>query len=295
MKYMNGSLLSEYTGIVPNTAAKVNGNRAPAPGDASTPTAAAPFPLRTGTRRTVFTPGYEMSVEADAMWVPLADLVESTDDREVQMRDRSRQATDQQVAEKTRRGVFQPLALFPGTKSDDGAPIVGGGLRIISGHGRKRMLDTLAREGRFGEYLSAIEAECRRQGLPEAPDGMENPVLVLRVTGGLDARADLTRFAELSNRWGGLERSGAEHAEADARRITDALLRLYAPDASGNLLATSNRPFMNAFLREVGATGLTNADGTPTPEAAIRVQRAMMAAVFGGDEKVRAMVQNLLE
>ena len=251
--------------------------------------------VRTGGKMTVFTPDYSMKVEAEAMWTPLASLVESTDDREVQMRDRTRAATDEQTYSKTRPGVFQPLALFPGSKSDDGAPIVGGGNRIISGHGRKRMLDILSREGRFGEYLDAVASEAKKRGLTPPPDGMENPVLVLRVTGGLDRRADLVRFAELSNRWGGLERSGAEFAESDARKITDALLRLYAPDASGNLLAASNRPFMAAFLKEVGATGLTNADGTPTPEAALRVQRALMTAVFGNDEKVRSMVQSLLE
>lgn len=251
--------------------------------------------VRTGGKMTVFTPDYSMKVEAEPMWTPLASLVESTDDREVQMRDRTRAATDEQTHSKTRPGVFQPLALFPGSKSDDGAPIVGGGNRIISGHGRKRMLDILAQEGRFGEYLDAVAAEAARRGLTPPPDGMENPVLVLRVTGGLDRRADLVRFAELSNRWGGLERSGAEFAESDARKITDALLRLYAPDASGNLLAASNRPFMAAFLKAVGATGLTNADGTPTPEAALRVQRALMTAVFGNDEKVRSMVQSLLE
>ena len=251
--------------------------------------------VRTGGKMTVFTPDYSMKVEAEPMWTPLASLVESTDDREVQMRDRTRAATDEQTHSKTRPGVFQPLALFPGSKSDDGAPIVGGGNRIISGHGRKRMLDILAQEGRFGEYLDAVAAEAARRGLTPPPDGMENPVLVLRVTGGLDRREDLVRFAELSNRWGGLERSGAEFAESDARKITDALLRLYAPDASGNLLAASNRPFMAAFLKAVGATGLTNADGTPTPEAALRVQRALMTAVFGNDEKVRSMVQSLLE
>lgn len=251
--------------------------------------------VRTGGKMTVFTPDYSMKVEAEAMWTPLASLVESTDDREVQMRDRTRAATDEQTHSTTRPGVFQPLALFPGSKSDDGAPIVGGGNRIISGHGRKRMLDILAKEGRFGEYLDVVAAEAAKRGFAPPPDGMENPVLVLRVTGGLDKREDLVRFAELSNRWGGLERSGAELAESDARKITDALLRLYAPDASGNLLAASNRPFMAAFLKAVGATGLTNADGTPTPEAALRVQRAFMTAVFGNDEKIRSMVQSLLE
>ena len=251
--------------------------------------------VRTGGKMTVVTPDYSMEVEAEPMWTPLASLVESTDDREVQMRDRTRAASDEQTHSKTRPGVFYPLALFPGTVSDRGAPIVGGGNRIISGHGRKRMLDILAQEGRFGEYLDAVAAEAKKRGLTPPPDGMENPVLVLRVTGGLDRRADLVRFAELSNRSGLLERSGAEFAESDARKITDALLRLYAPDASGNLLAASNRPFMAAFLKAVGATGLTNADGTPTPEAALRVQRALMTAVFGNDEKVRSMVQSLLE
>lgn len=301
----------------PKPAAKGAENPLQRPESASAPTASADFQagydaavaamnanpgafadgqsVRTGGKMTVFTPDYSMKVEAEPMWTPLASLVESTDDREVQMRDRTRAATDEQTHSKTRPGVFQPLALFPGSKSDDGAPIVGGGNRIISGHGRKRMLDILAQEGRFGEYLDAVAAEAARRGLTPPPDGMENPVLVLRVTGGLDRREDLVRFAELSNRWGGLERSGAEFAESDARKITDALLRLYAPDASGNLLAASNRPFMAAFLKAVGATGLTNADGTPTPEAALRVQRALMTAVFGNDEKVRSMVQSLLE
>lgn len=182
--------------------------------------------VRTGGKMTVFTPDYSMKVEAEPMWTPLASLVESTDDREVQMRDRTRAASDEQTHSKTRPGVFQPLALFPGSKSDDGAPIVGGGNRIISGHGRKRMLDILAQEGRFGEYLDAVAAEAARRGLTPPPDGMENPVLVLRVTGGLDRRADLVRFAELSNRWGGLERSGAEFAESDARHSVRANPRL---------------------------------------------------------------------
>lgn len=180
--------------------------------------------VRTGGKMTVFTPDYSMKVEAEPMWTPLASLVESTDDREVQMRDRTRAATDEQTHSKTRPGVFQPLALFPGSKSDDGAPIVGGGNRIISGHGRKRMLDILAQEGRFGEYLDAVAAEAARRGLTPPPDGMENPVLVLRVTGGLDRRADLVRFAELSNRWGGLERSGANprlREEVEAALNTD--------------------------------------------------------------------------
>lgn len=156
--------------------------------------------VRTGGKMTVFTPDYSMKVEAEPMWTPLASLVESTDDREVQMRDRTRAATDEQTHSTTRPGVFQPLALFPGSKSDDGAPIVGGGNRIISGHGRKRMLDILAQEGRFGEYLDAVAAEAARRGLTPPPDGMENPVLVLRVTGGLDRREDLVRFARESNR-----------------------------------------------------------------------------------------------
>ena len=257
--------------------------------------AEASTPRRVDLKRTIFTPDYSMKVETETLWAPLADLVESTDDRTVQMRDRSRVATDMQVLEKTRKGTFQPLALFPGTKSDDGAPIVGGGLRIVSGHGRKRMLETLAREGRYSEYLDAINEECRKQGIPASPAGMKNPVLVSRITGGLKNHADLARFAERSNRWGGLERSGAEYAESDARAITPALMRLYAPDANGNLLAASNREFMGAFLNAVGATGLTNADGTPTPEAALRVRRALMTALFGDDERVRSMVRNLLE
>ena len=256
---------------------------------------AANVPQRTGTHFTVNTPDYEMSVEAEAMWVPLASLVESTDDQEVQMRDRSREATDVQIHNKTRKGKFKAIALFPGTRSDDGAPIVGGGCRIISGHGRKRMLETLLKEGRYGEYLDGINAECARRGMAPAPEGMENPVLVLRVTSGLETRDDLVKFADKSNKTGILEMSAAENAKNDIKAITPQLMSLYSPDASGNLLAASNRPFMAAFLKAIGSTGLTNADGTPTAEAALRAQRALMTAVFGKDDRVRALVQNLLE
>ena len=256
---------------------------------------AANVPQRTGTHFTVNTPDYEMSVEAEAMWVPLASLVESTDDQEVQMRDRSREATDVQIHNKTRKGKFKAIALFPGTRSDDGAPIVGGGCRIISGHGRKRMLETLLKEGRYGEYLDGINAECARRGMAPAPEGMENPVLVLRVTSGLETRDDLVKFADKSNKTGILEMSAAENAKNDIKAITPQLMSLYSPDASGNLLAASNRPFMAAFLKAIGSTGLTNADGTPTAEAALRAQRALMTAVFGKDDRVRTLVQNLLE
>ncbi len=253
-------------------------------------------PVRAGAKRTVFTPGYQMSAECETMWVSLDDLIESTDDREIQMRDRNRIASDIQVLEKTRKGVFQPLALFPGTKSDDGAPIVGGGLRIISGHGRKRMLQVLAQEGRYNEYLDAINAECKKQGIPTAPAGMKNPVLVLRVTGGLENRAALVKFAELSNRWGGLKRSVVELAESDARQITPEMMRLYAPDASGNLLAASNREFMAAFIKAVGAEDLTRGgDYTPTADAALRVQRALMAKLFGDDESTRSMISDIID
>lgn len=208
---------------------------------AANPAGAAAQPVRTGTKFTVLTPDYQMSVEAEPMWTPLASLRESTGDREVQMRDRSREASDEQTLRMSRPGVFYPLALFPGTVSDRGAPIVGGGLNIISGHGRKRALEAVAAEGRFSEYLDAINAECRRQGLPTAPEGMENPVLVLRVTGGLESRGKLVEFAERSNRSNMLERSGAEFAESDARRVTPALMRLYRPDASGNASSAGTR------------------------------------------------------
>ena len=254
------------------------------------------LPNRTGARRTLFTPNYAMKVEVEYTWAPLASILESTDDREMQMRDRkNRIATAQQVIENTRPGRFQPLALFMSLTTDTGAPIVGRGMRIISGHGRHQYLLKLDEEGRFGEYLGPINAECARQGLPTAPQGMEKPVLVARVVKGLETIEQAHRFAELSNRSGMLERSGAEYAESDARAITPSLMRLYNPDESGNLLSAGNRDFMNAFIRAVGATGLTNADGTPTPEAALRVQRAMMTAIFGGDENVRAMVRQLLE
>lgn len=254
------------------------------------------FPKRTGNRIKIYTPDYSMSVNAEMMWVPLADLVESTADRDIQMRDRSRNASDKQVYDKTQKGVFKAFGLFPSTESDRGAPIVGGGLNIISGHGRKRMLEALARAGRYDEYLKDPEfnEELAKNGITPAPEGMKYPVLVSRIVSAI-SHDDLAKFAERSNRSGMQGRSAAEFAESDAKELTPELMRLYNPDKSGNLLAASNRGFMFRFLEKVGATELTNADGTPAPEAALRVQRAMMTKIFGNSDNIRSIIRYLME
>ena len=89
--------------------------------------------------------------------------------------------------------------------------------------------------------------------------------------------------------------SAAELAASDAAKIDAALLRLFRPDASGSLLAASNREFMGAFLEKIGATGLQNADGTATAEAELRAQRALMTALFGNSPELQTIARALLE
>lgn len=262
-------------------------------------------PVRTGSKRKVFTPGYGMEVDTELAWVSLDDLIESDDDREIQMRDRSRRSSDEQVhniskprrrkADGTYEG-FTPKGVLPSDMSDLGAPIIGGGQRIISGHGRYRVLKALAQAGRFGEYLAAAQQYATDAGIAQAPAGMRNPVLVHRITSML-SREQLVKFAFLSNKSGLLQMSIAGDAEQDARKLTPNLMRLYNPGASGNLMAASNRPFMHKFLADVGAEHMYDtADGTGLlTEAAVRVQRALMVALFGNDEAVRPIMQYLIE
>ncbi len=232
-------------------------------------------------------------------WIPRADLVTSDKPdypQEFQPRDRqSRVASDLQVIENTRPGRFDPMKLGYSYDSDGGAPIVAGGNVVLSGNGRSMMLARLAQEGRYADYLGPISDWADDYGIGRPPAGMVEPILVQRIV-STDRRDDLLKIAELSNQAKILTRSEAENAEADAKLVTPAMMRLFRPSEDGDLLAASNADFMQAFIAAApDAKGLTNADGTPTDQCVRRVQNALVSAVLGTDPNVRSLLKSLLE
>ncbi len=62
----------------------------------------------------------------------------------------------------------------------------------------------------------------------------------------------------------------------DADSITPAMMTLFNPSESGDLLSRSNDAFIRGFMTQVGATqaaGLVTEDGRPTRQLVDRIQK----------------------
>lgn len=188
----------------------------------------------------------------------------------------------------------QPARLFESPETDGGAPILTRSLNVLSGNGRLLGLRLAAKLGNMAEYDLWVREKADELGI-EIPAGIEHPVLV-RIIDSTEDQAQLARISELSNRSRVLARGQAEIAEADAKTILDGdLLKLYAPDAAGNVFAASNRDFMSAFVRAVNDDSLIDSDGKPTDAAGDRVRRAMLAIIAGRGPDARTVIRALVE
>jgi hypothetical protein len=180
-------------------------------------------------------------------------------------------------------------------ESDGGSPILAGANVVISGNGRSFILRAVDKDGRYKtDYLDKVARWAEQRGIDAPPPGMTKPVLVRRITSA-HSKEELQKIAELSNRMKILQRSEAETAEADAKLLTPEMMAAYQPGADGNLLAASNAPFMQLFIRKAGGEGATDSKGRADATLAARVQNAMLAAVIGTDMQARELIRALLE
>ncbi|MGH8424229.1 MAG: hypothetical protein ACRER3_18045, partial [Pseudomonas fluorescens] len=165
-----------------------------------------------------------------------------------QPRDRSRDSSIQWV-QKT-AGSIDPDSLGRTQRADSGAPIVGPDRVVESGNGRTMALQEAYRSGNAEEYREWLIAEAGYFGLDaEHIKTMKAPILV-RVRTSMDI--DRRMFAIEANQDDKLSLTGTEKAKADADRLDSALLNKLGDD--GNLLAASNRDFVNGFLQSLGVT-----------------------------------------
>ncbi len=237
------------------------------------------------------------NVRVAGVWeaVPLDSLVTSDRldyDQTLQPRDRSSVGSRQQVQDILTK--FDAPRLFDSAETDGGAPVIGGGRQVVSGNGRTMALRKLAQSGRWGEYDAEMRARAAALGVA-VPSGMDNPVLVRRVT-RIPAGSSLQQVAELSNRPKILTRSPAELAEADAKAIRGGgLAAVWSPGADGSVTSAGNRPFLSAFVRAAGDPGLYDSNANPTDVLENRVRRAMLALVVGEGTDAREVIRALVE
>lgn len=235
------------------------------------------------------TPIEGRQVSGDWEVVEAGDLMTSFDrgyPPGLQPRDRGRAASENQLAQI--KAGLEPQRLGDSPTTDVGAPVVDAEDNVLSGNNRVRALRELYQaEGNPGQaYKDWLEGVAEQFGArSEDVRGFSEPVLVRRVRdyGGLTKE----EFARQSNQSQVLGMSEGEKAAADARMLVSnpALMASFKPGEDGNVLAGSNRDFLQAFVQGTGDTAeLRTKEGLNGPVVAKRVKNAMLGAFLGPEE-----------
>lgn len=213
--------------------------------------------------------------------------------RDLQPRDRSRAASDAQIARLARE--LEPERLGPSTTASDGAPVVGPDGMIESGNARVLGIRRAYQEN--GEAARRYRGYLAEQGYDTT--GMKEPVLIRRRKTDLDD-ADRVRFAQEANASTSMAMSASERAASDASRVDDDLIGLFR---GGDVSDPANRDFVRAFLRKVPERGeegsFVTSDGALSIDGAQRMRNALLQAAYDdgglvgamtdvGDENIRA-------
>lgn len=218
---------------------------------------AKPLPSPEGKRVTVATPKGQ-SVEVQYRVMEAADLVASHDfegnlnhdyPQQLQPRDRSKQTYRVQVGQIAAAPDGARLAASPET--DRGAPIVRDGI-VESGNGRTIGLKQAYQRGDAGAYRAYLLTHATEFGLDAAAiEAMSAPVLVRERLTEMDDQ-QLRDFVVDSNTDAKMANSAAEDAGADAGKLTDDMLDLLNIPEGGDVLASQNNRFLQAFLSAIG-------------------------------------------
>lgn len=210
--------------------------------------------------------------------------------QELQPRDRSKGSSKLQVQKMA--NSLKPELLEDNGKANGGAPIIGPDGVVESGNGRTMAILQAYQQNKATGYREHLIKNAASYGLTEAQiNGMKNPVLVRVRQGDMDPN-HRAEFARQANQSGTAPMTPIENAIADAKRITDEEMQIYAPSDQGNILAASNQPFLEAFGKRLGdlaVGGLSTPDGRWTKQMADRVQAAVFYRAYG-DEKLLALV-----
>ena len=202
----------------------------------------------------------------------------------LQPRDRTREASEQWLREKSAKGTFTPELLTEGPSLEGGAPLVSPDGIVESGNGRVNLIRLVY--GRGGaEYTDYLKANAEKFGLTaDQVAGMEKPVLVrVRQDEMTDQeRVDLTRAANTASVAG---LAPAEQARVDADSIREQLERGMDPNS---------QMMRAAFLRSLSAEErgkLMTDDGRPTKQVVDRIEAASFALAYDSDNLLALMAE----
>lgn len=231
---------------------------------------------------------------AAAQWevVEAASLITSHDDSlavnpafpaELQPRDRSRQASREQVARIEK--AIDPELLAENPLASDGAPVVGPDNLVESGNGRTIALRrAYAGKGKnAATYRAWLANQADRFGLsPTLVRGMTAPVLIRRRVGEVDR----ARFVAEANERAQADMSASEQSAGDAKLLLESnIMGLFEANDSGQVDTRANREFVKSFLallnpNEVGKLRDNRTRGL-SPAGETRIRNALFAAAYG--------------
>lgn len=205
---------------------------------------------------------------------------------ELQPRDRTRAASQQQVEEMA--NSLRPELLGESHKLSDGAPIVGLDNVVESGNGRTMAIRKAYETGKADEYRSYIDSYAREKGWDIS--GINNPVLVrTRLTD-----TDRVEFAKLANESDVAQFSSTERARSDADRLPDSSAVKINNDGTINL--DGSMDFVHGFIDQLPqserASAITS-DGRLSQEGKRRIESAMVQRAYGDSNLVTRLSENL--
>ena len=208
--------------------------------------------------------------------------------QELQPRDRSR-ATSQIWIKKVSSDL-DPGLLGKTKKADSGAPIIGTDKIVESGNGRALAIIEAYKSGHAEEYRQMIIEDAESFGLdPAKVTNMVAPVLVRVRTGNeLDRRT----FAIEANQDDKLAMTATEKARSDSLYLTPTLLDSFNPSEDGDMMAVSNREFIQGFLKQIGdaeAAQYTTSIGEPTGALINRIQAAIFSKAYDDERLLELM------
>ncbi len=223
-------------------------------------------------------------LDVDYEIVDAASLIPASGD--LQPRDRSRAASDEQIAEIAAR--LDPARLMPSPETDRGAPLVGPDNVIESGNGRVRAILRAAEmhPDRYDAYRAAIA------DVAPIPEGVTTPVLIARRTTELDDAARV-RTVQESNTSSIARMSATEQAGMDGSAIATADLELIDPRVplSNPANQTAARSLL-ARLPQTERAGLVDAAGRLNAAGVRRLREALFARAYGAEDLTRVLAED---
>lgn len=249
---------------------------APVIAPTETPAAPPPPPDTSGRRMSrVTTPVGNQSFDTEFQVVSADDLQAAQGD--LQPRDRAtRAASEDQINSIVTK--FDPARLIDDQMSDRGSPIVDENNTVLSGNGRVEVLRRVQQT--YPEKYQAYLDTLRQQGF-EIPDGVQNPVLIRRLS-GLDPEGK-RQFVINSNKDSKLAMSPAEQAKVDADLLDESALAAINTDSEMGISGAANVGFVRTIMGRLDANeraAFMTEGGALSPAGARRLEAALFAKAF---------------